>query len=74
MAQTSVDPAFAEQHAGLDFCLVTGPVGPRRDDGHLVTGGHLMIGGIEVGLVAMGLFHPRAQVVADDDGRHALWD
>ena len=58
----------ASEHPGLDLGLVAGLSGPGRDDRHPVVRGHLLIGGVDVGLVAMGPGHPRAEVVAHHDG------
>jgi hypothetical protein len=45
--------------------LVAGLVGPSRDDGDAIVGGHLLIGGVHVRLVTVRAGDPRSQVVAD---------
>ena len=67
VAQPGDDPALGQQHPRFDLGLVAGLVGPRRDDGDPVVGGHLLIGGVHVGLVAVRLGDARAEVVADHD-------
>ena len=59
--------ALGQQRAGFDLGLVPGLVGPGGDEGHGIVGGHLLIGGVDVGLVALRAVHPRAQVVAHHD-------
>jgi hypothetical protein len=57
----------ASNAPGFDLGLVPGLVGPGGDEGHGIVGGHLLIGGVDVGLVALRAVHPRAQVVAHHD-------
>ena len=67
MAQLGDDPTFCEQHAGLDLGLVSWLVGARRDDRDAIVGGHLLIGGVHVGLVTVRPGDARAEVVTDHD-------
>lgn len=69
VAHPGHDPALGQQYAGLDLGFVAGLVAARRDHGHAVVGGHVLVGGVDVGLIAVRAGHPRAQVVAHHDGR-----
>jgi hypothetical protein len=57
-AEPGDDPALGQQHAGFDLGLVPGLVGAGRDDRHAVMGGHLLVGGVDVGLVTVRASHP----------------
>jgi hypothetical protein len=63
VAQDRDDPALRYLHAHFDLGLVAGLVGPRgNDDGAVVTG-HLLVGGVDVGLVSVRLGDSTAQIV-----------
>lgn len=70
-AQPRQNPALDQQHPGFGLGFVLGFVGPRRNDGDPVVGRHLLIGGIEVGLIATGAGDARFEVVRDEDIRQA---
>ena len=46
LAERRQYPAFHDQHAAFDFGFVSRFADTRRNDGHAVVGGHLLIGGI----------------------------
>jgi hypothetical protein len=61
------DPALDQQDTLLDFGFITGATHPRRDDRDLVVACHLLVGRIQVGLVAMRFADTTAQIIRDDD-------
>ena len=63
VAQPRQHPARDHQHAVLDLGFVLGPACARRQDCHAVMLGQVVVGGIDVGLVARGLRDAAAQVV-----------
>ena len=67
VSQSSDDPALGELDARFGLGLVAWAVGAGGDDGHRVVRGHLLEGGVDVGLVAMGGRHRALQVVGHDD-------
>ena len=71
MAQAGQDPAFDQEHPGLNFCLVPWFVRPGRDHGAAIMGGHLQVGGVDFWLLAVGPGHPSAQVVRHQDLRNS---
>jgi hypothetical protein len=66
-AQGGQHPAGGLEDAGFRFRLVTGLPGASGDDRTAVVGGHLLVRGVEVGLVAVGLGDARTEVVGHDD-------
>ncbi len=70
MAQRCQDPALHHQHAVFDLGLVTRFANPGRQNGDTVVRGHILVGGIGVGLIAVRLAHARAKVVRDDQLRN----
>ena len=72
MPQAGQDPALHQQHALLGLGLVAGFARTRRQDGHPVVLGPLLVAGVDVGIVAAGTAHPAAQVVGDDECQYQL--
>jgi hypothetical protein len=70
VAQTSEDPALDHLDAHFDFCFVFGLANTCRDDGRAVVLGQVMISGIQIGLVAAGVFDSCFEIVRDDDLGH----
>ena len=60
VAQRGQHPALDGQHAGLHSRLVPGPIGAGGQDGRLVVGGELGVGGVELGLVEAVTIPPLA--------------
>ena len=71
VAQPGQDPALRDLHRDLNFGLVLWASRPRRQDGGAVMAGHLGIGAVEAGIVAIGVGHGRLEIVADHELRHA---
>jgi hypothetical protein len=71
VAEAGDDPPLGDQHPRLGLGLIPGLIGPGRDDGHAVVGGHLGERGVDVGLVPVRPGHARAKVAADHDLRAA---
>jgi len=67
LAQNRDDPALCYLHAHFDLGLVAGPVGPRWNDDAAVVSGHLLVGGVDVGFVAVRPFDATAQIVGHQD-------
>ena len=63
VAQPRQHPARDHQHAVLHLGLVLGPARAGRQHGHAVMLGQVVVGGVDVRLVARGLRHAAAQVV-----------
>ncbi len=63
VAQSCQHPARDHQHAVLDLGLILGAAGARRQHGHAVMLGQVVIGGVDVRFVARGFRHAAAQVV-----------
>src|SRR5215468_3118025 len=57
MPQRGDDPALGQLHTRFDLRLVTRLVWPRRNHSDAVMYGHLLIGRIQVGIVATGFDH-----------------
>ena len=72
MAQRRDDPAFTQLYTRFDLGLVTWLVGPRRNHAHAVVHGHLLIGGVQVRIVAAGSRHSGLGVIWDDQLRNTL--
>ena len=62
MTQRGEDPPLDHLHADLGLGLVARPPYPGGDDGEAVVLGQLGVGGVGVGLVAMGAGDGQAQV------------
>ena len=72
MAQRRDDPAFSQLYARFDLGLVARLVGSRRNHAHAVVHGHLLIRGVQVGIVAAGFRHAGLGVVGHHQLRNAL--
>jgi hypothetical protein len=57
VAQSAQQPALDDQYAGFDLGLVPRPAWSRRQDGHVVMGGHLAIAAIDLEIVETRLDH-----------------
>jgi len=66
VTQRRHNPALGYLYASLDFGLVSGLVGTRRENGQPIVFGHLAIGWIQIRLVAAGMLHPGLDVVRND--------
>ncbi|GLQ31510.1 hypothetical protein GCM10007876_19890 [Litoribrevibacter albus] len=63
MAQGRQDPALNDQYATFHLGLVTGLANPCGDNGHAIMASHILIGRIEIRLVAMGLADAGTEVI-----------
>jgi len=63
VAQHRQDPALDDQYTAFYLSLITGLANSCRDNGHAIMGGHVLIGWVEIRLVAMGLADAGAEVV-----------
>ena len=63
MAQACQNPAFDHEHAVLDLGLVLRAARTCRQHRHAIVLGQILIGRVDVRLVARNLGHPAAQVV-----------
>ncbi len=70
VAQPGKDPALDDLDA--DFCLglVLGLAHPGGDDGDAMVFGEILVGGVQIGLVATGLLDPCFEIVRDHDLGH----
>lgn len=59
------DPAFGQLYARFDLGLFTRLVGPRRNHAHALVHGHLLIRGVQVGIVAARFGHAGLGVIWD---------
>jgi len=66
------DPAFNQKHSEFNLGLVPGLVGPRRNHTHAIVHGHLLIGGIQIGIVAARFGHAGLGVVGHYELRDTL--
>ena len=71
VAKRGQDPALYDLHGDLHLRLVPRAPGPRRQHRHAVVVGQVVVGGVDVRLVAVGAAHGRAQVVRDHQLRTA---
>src|SRR5690606_21910960 len=71
MAQRRQDPALDDQYTAFYLSLITGLANSCRDNGHAIMGGHVLIGWVEIRLVAMGLADAGAEVVRNHQFRHS---
>ena len=67
MAQHCDDPTLGDLHADFDLRLVAGFVGPRGYERGAVVRRHLLVGGVDVGFVAMSGGDAGLEVVAHHD-------
>ena len=77
-AQARQNPALDDLYAHLGFGFVLGLVGSRRYHSQAVMCGQLLVGGVEVGVIAAGLTDTAAQIIGDNqrwtaaiEGQHA---
>jgi hypothetical protein len=70
VAQTSKDPALDHLDAHFDLGLVFGLTNAGGDDGRTVVLGQVMVGGIQIRLVATRVFAPSFEIVRDYDLGH----
>ena len=70
VAQTGQDPALDHLDAHFRLGLVFGLANAGGDDGRAVVFGQVLVGGIQIGLVAAGVFDPGFEIVRDDDLGH----
>ena len=63
VADAGQDPALGDQDPGFDFGLILGLAWPGRDDGAAVVRGQLLVGTVELGLVAMGAGNADPRVI-----------
>jgi len=68
VAQTAHD----HPHARFNLSHVAGLVGARGQHTHAVVYGELVIGAIQIGLIATGAVDARAGIIRDDPLRNAL--
>src|ERR1019366_10590236 len=73
VSQRRDDPAFAYLHSALDLGLIPRPVGTRRHHSHPVVHRELLIGGIQIRIVATGSGDRRLGVIGYYQNRHPLW-
>src|SRR5450756_237330 len=64
--QPRQDPPLYHLHGHFHLSLVPRPPHPCRYHSHTVVSRHLLVGGIDVGLVEAGLGHAALQVVGND--------
>ena len=70
VAQTSQDPALDHLDAYFDLRFVLGLANAGWDGGRAVVFGQVMVGGIQIRLVATGVFDSCFEIVRDDDLGH----
>ena len=71
VAKRGQDPALHDLHSDLHLRLVPRAPGPRGQHRHTVVVGQVVVGRVDVRLVALGAAHGRAQVVRDHQLRTA---
>ena len=69
VAQAGQDPALCNLHGDLNLRLVLWPPRPCREDRGAIMAGHLGIGAVDPGIVAIWVGHGGLQIIADDE----LW-
>ena len=65
VAEPGQYPALGHEHTGFDGGLVTGLARPRRDHDGAVVGGQVLVGAIDLGLVAAGAGDGALELVRD---------
>jgi len=71
VADAGQDPALGHQHPGLDLGLVSGLARAGGDDGTAVVLGQLLVGAVQLGLVAVTPDDADLEVVGNPDLRDA---
>ena len=71
VAQAGQHVSLHDQHRDLDFGLIAGLVGTRRQDRRVIVGGEILVGAVDAGLVAARGGDASLEVVADDGVRDA---
>ena len=71
VAQAGQDPALGDLDCDLDLGLVLWPPRSCRQDRGAVMAGHLSIGAVDPGIVAIGVGHGGLEIIADHELRHA---
>ena len=72
MAQCGEDPALDNLNADLDLGLVARAAHPSGEDGEAVVLGEVGVGGVSVGLEAMGAGDRRGEIVRNHQLRDAV--
>src|SRR5215468_9900124 len=72
MAQSRDDPTLRQQHGILYLRLISRFPRPGWHDGNAVVRGHLVIGAVQVRLVATRPVHARSWIVGNDQLGRAL--
>ncbi len=70
MAQGRDDPALRQQNARLDLRLISRLVRTRGHDAHAIVHRHLLIRGVQVGIVAAGLGDAGFGVIGNNERWH----
>jgi hypothetical protein len=70
MPQRCDDPALRQQNARLDFRLISGLVRARGHDAYAIVHRHLLIRGVQVGIIAAGSCDARFGVIGNNERRH----